>query len=235
MSFNSVNVGKALYSLLNATAPLYPVRAPQGISAPYQVYNVLSSDPEYTKDGTWLDRVTILLTIYETTYALAAAKGQDVRTILDFETGTFGGIAIDSIVFVTEMDDYDDDLNYFYKIQEYLIRMKNNDTSGQSYGYESQWLLVDADGSKLNFFSARRVYQYLIVENTTANACQLSGGTSPGAVDLFSSWPIAANNVTAIPLDRVKSSASTFYLHDGGQDDTWNGAILNISTVSRPV
>jgi hypothetical protein len=110
--------------------------------------------------------------------------------------------------------------------------MKINDTV-DNVGNESQMLSVSADSTSATFFSARRVYQYLIVENTTANACQISGGTTLNGTDLFSSVTIPASNMTAIALDKVTIAAAAFYVNDAGVGDTWNGAILNIKTISR--
>lgn len=127
MTFNSTNIGKIIYSLCNTTIASYPVVAPQSTAAPYLVYNILSNDPEYTKDGaSWVDKVTVLLTIYETTYALANSKAASIRTALDNKRGSQGGYTVDSILFITEQDDpYDEELQLYSKTIEFLFRLKN--------------------------------------------------------------------------------------------------------------
>ena len=86
-----------------------------------------------------------------------------------------------------------------------------------------------------NFFSPGRVYEYLIVTNDTEHECQLSGGITPAGTDLFSCKPIAANGTTAIQLDRPFDILTPIFIHDGGQDDTWNDSILSFKTVSRKI
>ena len=100
-------------------------------------------------------------------------------------------------------------------------------------------IIVTADTATLTFFSADRLYTHLIVKNSTANACQISGGTTSGGFELFTSQTIAANETRAIPLNGGAGLATTavtaLYLHDGGDGDTWNSASLTVTALSDAI
>jgi hypothetical protein len=227
MSFNSVNIGKVIYSLVNATVPSYPVIAPQTTNAPYLVYNILTNDPDDTKDGpAMVDRVTVLLSIYESTYALAASKGNAVRTLLDAFSGTAGGVAVNSIVFVTESDDYDYDNKLHVKTQEYVFRVHN--TSSQTLpglsvqvteSVSSNGIIgIVETGYELNEIVALQV-------PTTQPPNSYAGfdyGTTAGASNLAAAVQVANTG------ESTKTVVNMFLSHTGNSNvyassDNWNG------------
>jgi hypothetical protein len=126
MSYNASNIGKVLYALLNSTVATHPLIAPQNTQTPYLIYSILSIDPDDTKQTTSMaDTVTVLLMVYEDTIGGAATRANSIRTILDGYAGTSGGVTVNSITYVNESDDYDEELMKYIKIQEYNIRINN--------------------------------------------------------------------------------------------------------------
>jgi hypothetical protein len=103
-------------------------------------------------------------------------------------------------------------------------------------GGDSKQQNITEDGVFPTFFMASRCYKFLIVTNTTDKVCQLSGGTTLGATNLFAGATIAANGYTSIPLNGLTPTVITaFFLHSGGVDDNWNDANLDIKTTSDPI
>lgn len=124
MTYVTSNIGKVIYSKVNSTVPVYPVTAPQGTAFPYLVYEVLTSEEEGVKSAVWIDNITVLLMIYDTTYTSVCAKANSIRALLDRMKGTVSSVIVDSCQFVTESDDYDGDLQCFIKMCEYKFRVK---------------------------------------------------------------------------------------------------------------
>ena len=89
-----------------------------------------------------------------------------------------------------------------------------------------------------NFFSPKRLYRFLIVSNDSENACQLSGGITPGGTELFSNWTIPARvsstipGSVAIPLNRSIDVSTPFFFWKA-TGDFWGGARLSVKTDSR--
>jgi len=126
MTYNAGSIGKLLYSLLNSTVSIYPPFVNQATAGAYCTYAILRADPDDVKESTsWVDDVTVLLSIYDVSYSAAATLGDYVRTIIDGYRGTAGGVYADSITFITESDDYDNDLRKYIKFQEYKLRILN--------------------------------------------------------------------------------------------------------------
>lgn len=78
-------------------------------------------------------------------------------------------------------------------------------------------------------------YVYLdkaIIVNTTANAAQLSAGTTSGGFDLFASQTIAASGVTVVALNKYITTTSSVFIHAGGGGDTWNSASIDIYLIT---
>jgi hypothetical protein len=125
MSILSANIGKVIYNKVNSTVACYPVTAAQGTAFPYLVYNTLMNDPDEVKSGTWVDNITVLLSIYGTTFSAVATLANSVRGTLNRLHGTTESVVVDTCNFITESDDYDNDLKAYIKIQEYKFRIKN--------------------------------------------------------------------------------------------------------------
>jgi hypothetical protein len=92
---------------------------------------------------------------------------------------------------------------------------------------------IIANAAFPNFFSSGRHYNFILIKNTTDNACQISGGITPGGFELFTSRAIGANAYVAIPVNYICEAAATFFIHNGGDGDSWNDASLNVKTESE--
>ena len=126
MTYNASSVGQIIYSRINSTVPCYPNIAPQNTAAPYCVYQVLNSEADDVKESTsWVDTVTVLLTIYEETQSTAAGHANTIRGALDGYSGTINSIKVDSICYLTEATDYDPDALKHVITQEYKLRILN--------------------------------------------------------------------------------------------------------------
>ena len=87
-------------------------------------------------------------------------------------------------------------------------------------------ILIAEEG--INFFLAGRIYEYIILKNTTANSVTVSGGTTPGGVELFDSVVVAGNTSVPVTVALTPSVNTPFYLSSAN----WNSASLNIKTIS---
>jgi len=126
MSFSASDIGKALYSLINATVSIYPTVAPQNVSGTYATYDIIRTDPDKVKlDGSWADDITVLISIFATTRDITQTKARAIRIIMDQYNGTAGTVYIDSAYYVTETTDWDEDLKKYVNISEYAIRTLN--------------------------------------------------------------------------------------------------------------
>lgn len=192
MSFNAANIGKVIYSLVNNTIPAYPVIAPQNTPTPYLVYNILNNDVEHTKDmPAWVDRVTVLVSIFESTYALASIKGTLVRELIDNMNGVIGTVAVNSIMYITETDAIDFELKYYVKTQEYLFRLNNRDGNNVTrktvvsalitYNYASAGLMFKVPaGYTLSYFIIMPIdFPFTLHIGTTTNGNDLVNKTYP--------------------------------------------------------
>jgi hypothetical protein len=72
----------------------------------------------------------------------------------------------------------------------------------------------------------------IIILNTTANAGQISAGTSAGGFQLFTSHAIAASGETVISIAKYISTLSSVFLHDDGAGDVWNSMSLSIYLIN---
>jgi hypothetical protein len=126
--------------------------------------------------------------------------------------------------------EHDNDTNAFVKSMTFGI------------GADSKQTGIIDDTVFPTFFASGRLFTHLIVTNNTATAIQISGGTTSGGFELFTSESISANQVKAIPLAGAyglsTSAVTAFYIHHAGVDDTWNSIIapgIDIKTVSEAI
>lgn len=120
------NIGKVIYTQCNSTIASYPMRAPEKTALPYLVYNILRVQPDNIKGSVApVDIGTVLIDIFSTTYADCASKAILVRTALDNHSGSYGGVAVDRIQYVSEQDNWDEGLKIYNKTIEFEFRIKN--------------------------------------------------------------------------------------------------------------
>jgi hypothetical protein len=131
-------VGKAIYSILKDDSPvgaiiadrIYPNVAKQTSAFPFVVYNVTGDAPTVTKDGVSdLDENAILILCYSQTYSEASDLADKVRTALDRVDGTYEGVVLQGIQYLSYNDDFDikdDDDGVYVKSLNFRIRLINN-------------------------------------------------------------------------------------------------------------
>jgi hypothetical protein len=227
MSFNSVYIGKVLYSVLNATVPVYPMRANQATALPYCTYDILSNDTDTWKDGTApVDTVTVLLNIYAATYSEVNTLANSVRVAFDGQKGTLGGIAVNSVVFVTESDDIDDDAKAYVKTQEYRVRLNNTSTSiapGLSVEVIEGVSVNGIIGTVTAGYELNEVIALQVPLNTPPSAfATLNYGTTSGASNISSSVQVANTGAsTKTTVNMVPSHTGTTNVYASSGD--WNG------------
>jgi hypothetical protein len=102
------------------------MRAPQKTAYPYLVYNILRVNPDNIKGSVApVDVGTVLIDIFSTTYADCAVKAILVRTALDNQHGSFGGVTVNRVRYITEQDNWDEGLKIFSKTMEFEFRINN--------------------------------------------------------------------------------------------------------------
>lgn len=124
--------GKALYYLLTNDAPIsglvstrvFPELADQEQAAPYIVYNIRSNDPSDVQGGpSALDTASVEVNCYAPTYAAAIELSDAVRTCLDRRSGTYSGVNVQSIQYITEVMDFDEPQRLYRVMADYEVRV----------------------------------------------------------------------------------------------------------------
>jgi hypothetical protein len=80
------------------------------------------------------------------------------------------------------------------------------------------------------FFMPGRVYQIIILENTTNNPVDVICGTIQGGSDLFNDT-VPANGITPILITKAVVTMTPLFI----SSDNWNGASVNISSISKVI
>lgn len=96
-------VGAAIYDLLSndagvsalVSSRIYPDIAPQNVAYPFIVYTHDGLNPSLSKDGNSnMDRVEVSLVVYAESYDTSQAIATASRAVLDWASGTYGGVSI---------------------------------------------------------------------------------------------------------------------------------------------
>jgi hypothetical protein len=107
----------AVYTLLKDAAGVaalvagrvYPLQAPQNATAPFIVYQRISSRRVRSVDGpSGLAQPRIQVDAYAATYAGAKALASAIRTALDGYRGTVAGVRVGAIALVSDTDFLED-------------------------------------------------------------------------------------------------------------------------------
>jgi hypothetical protein len=118
-------IGPILQSLIGTTYDVYPGRATQTAKTPFVVYSILSVDPSDTKQaGSGLDQYRVQLNVYSEQLTECETIATAIRATIDNYAGTIGTTVIDKIRFITEVDFFDDQAQYYSKVTDYKIRIK---------------------------------------------------------------------------------------------------------------
>lgn len=113
-------VEKAIHDLLTAatavaalvSSRVYPLRAPDGVAAPFIVYQRISGVRWRTLSGACgIAQPRIQIDVYAATYAGAKALASAVRVALDGYRGIVAGVRIGGITLETDQDLLEDDID----------------------------------------------------------------------------------------------------------------------------
>ena len=115
-------IGKAIVSLLNANedllalvpaANIYPYVINEDTSLPAIVYTIDSLAPEYTKDGWVGDECVFSIISFSDNFSSLQDISMEVRTALELESGTNGGITTERIYLTGQSEGYNITENVF--------------------------------------------------------------------------------------------------------------------------
>jgi hypothetical protein len=124
--------GKALYYLLTNDSPIsaivgtrvFPEIADQEQTKPYVVYNIRSNDPSDVQAGpSALDTASVEVNCYAPTYSGAIDLSDAVRTCLDRRSGTYSGVNVQSIQYITEVMDFEEPQRLYRVMSDYEVRV----------------------------------------------------------------------------------------------------------------
>ena len=108
--FNDSNV-RTLISESGSNPRIFPSRYdfPSNVLLPYITYQVVSDEPNNTKNGvSTYDYVIVQISIYDLRYSSLVELAGKVRTALDYTSGTFRGVVVDKIFFENQNETFDD-------------------------------------------------------------------------------------------------------------------------------
>tara|TARA_R110002012_G_scaffold92497_2_gene224588 strand:+ start:1442 stop:1861 length:420 start_codon:yes stop_codon:yes gene_type:complete len=119
-----MEVGKAVFEILfndsdvialvsesGSNPRIFPSRYdfPTNVLLPYITYQVVSDEPNNTKNGvSTYDYVIVQISIYDLRYSSLVELSGKVRTALDYTSGTFRGVVVDKIFFENQNETFDD-------------------------------------------------------------------------------------------------------------------------------
>jgi hypothetical protein len=129
-------VGKAIYNLLVSNADLraivdtriFPEVAQQDAALPYVVYNVSNNEPSDTKrEPSKMDTAQIEVNLFSTSYTECIDMATHVRAALDRVTGTYSGVNVQSIQYLSEIIDFDEAQRTYNISADYDVRISRSD------------------------------------------------------------------------------------------------------------
>ena len=129
-------VGKAIYNLLVSNADLraivdtriFPEVAQQDAVLPYVVYNISSNEPSDTKrEPSKMDTAQVEVNLYSTSYTECIDMATHVRAALDRVTGTYSGVNVQSVQYLSEIIDFDEAQRAYNITSDYDVRVSRSD------------------------------------------------------------------------------------------------------------
>jgi hypothetical protein len=121
-----MEVGKVIKTQLNASGlNCYPESAPQQVTGDIVVYSVISDIPTTSKGITSkVDTYRVQVNSYSNTYPKVVLLAGYVRTALDGQSGSIGGLTVDGIYFNNEQGGFELEPNNYVITQDYMVRIK---------------------------------------------------------------------------------------------------------------
>ncbi|MGR3220735.1 MAG: DUF3168 domain-containing protein [Candidatus Anammoxibacter sp.] len=123
---------KAIYDILSNDSDvlaivgnrIFPIMIPQGVKKECITYQRVDSIPSNDKSGTSrLDVIKMDVDFWGSTFSTLKDLKEKARTALDGFNGVNSGFTL-SIIFESERDLFDDDVDRFHINQTYSIRLK---------------------------------------------------------------------------------------------------------------
>jgi hypothetical protein len=127
--------GKAIYYLLSNNAGLsalvgtrvFPEIAEQNTALPYVVYTIRSNEPSDTQRGpSELDTASIEVNCFADTYQTAIAISVAVRAAIDRAKGTYSGVNVQSIQYLSEVMGFDEMRRVYFVTADYQARIQRD-------------------------------------------------------------------------------------------------------------
>jgi len=124
--------GKAIYYLLTNDGPIsaivgtrvFPEIADQEQTKPYVVYSIRSNDPSDVQAApSALDTASVEVNCYALSYTAAIDLSDAVRTCLDRRSGTYSGVNVQSIQYITEVMDFEEPQRLYRVMSDYEVRI----------------------------------------------------------------------------------------------------------------
>jgi hypothetical protein len=112
-----MDIGKAIYSILSNDSGvsnivgtrIFPQKVPFGEQMPSITYFVIDTTPNNTKNGaSTYDYVRCQITAFGVTYSRAQELATEIRSALDYKSGTEAGVVISKCFFEDSNDIFDD-------------------------------------------------------------------------------------------------------------------------------
>ena len=223
------NIGKVIFGLCNSVVPCYPTRAPQKTLVPYLIYNILRVDPDNIKGSIApVDIVTVLIDFYASSYSDLATRAILVRNMIDNQAGTFSGIEVDRIRYITEQDNSEsaivNGLPVFNRTVEYEFRVKNIGSAGAVLPNSNGNSIIPTPNCTINsdFTFAAAIppgYTLLSVLTNCTNMTTISIGTNPGGNDVMSEIDCQDEHTQTVDRWFSKTNAQTLYIHSNSWND----------------
>lgn len=123
-------ITRAIYTLLTTNTTLtglvstniFPLKTPQATAAPFIVYAVMT-EPVDTKDGVATQEMhDVQITAFSKGYENLQSIKDAVKSALDRKTGTISSEKIQTVVFVDDREDYDQNLALYKCDMLFTIR-----------------------------------------------------------------------------------------------------------------
>lgn len=107
---NGLEIGKAIYTVLDGTTNVYPLVADQGASYPFIVYRRSSLSHANTKDRfNYQELATVEVIVAGSTYQQTLQIAKQVMNRMEHTRGLYDNISISEIKLINAEEDYIED------------------------------------------------------------------------------------------------------------------------------
>ena len=119
-----MSIRAAVYSLLSSVeSDVFPLNAEQKTTDPYVVFSMRRS-PIRTQSGVGVQEVDLSLEIYANSLSACIALADTMYTGLEGASGTYATETLMVCNWLSEADNYIDDLEKYWITQEYTLRFE---------------------------------------------------------------------------------------------------------------